>query len=113
MNWRAPAIFALLGLAAAAAPPTDCGPPSTLNAAGGTLSASQDLAGRPVPTPDLGTQTYATLPSRPDAGDCQNPLSAVSHAAGPQDGEDEIMHGLPAPEILRPMNETKKSPYLQ
>lgn len=113
LDGRVPAIIALVFLAAAAAPPTDCTAPSSINAAGRTLPTPQDLAGRPIQAPPLGMQNYATLPPNPDSGDCQGPVSAVARPNRLRDDEDEVLHGLPSPEILRPMDETKKSPYLQ
>ena len=109
MVWKLPAALSLLFLTAGAAPPGDCLSAST---GGPTLPTSVDLAGRPSIGAGLSSQTFAALPSTDGASGCRTAASATQ-ATTLRSESGDVLHGLPAPEILRPMNEPKRAPDFQ
>ena len=110
MIWKIPALLSLLFLAAGAAPPGDC----LSGAAGGPmLPTSLDLAGSPSVTAGLSGQTFATLPSADNAAGCRAALPSASQTTNLRSELGDVLHGLPAPEILRPLNEQKRAPEFQ
>jgi hypothetical protein len=111
MVWKMPAVLSLLFLAAGAAPPGDC----SSGAAGGQtlLPAAQDLAGRPSVAAGLSGQTFAALPSADSTAGCRGTLPSATQSTTLRSESGDVLHGLPAPEILRPMNEPKRAPEFQ
>ena len=110
MVWKLPAVLSLLFLAAGAAPPGDC----LSGAAGGpTLPTARDLAGRPGVTAGLSGQTFATLPSANSGAGCRGTLPSATQTTTLRSESGDVLHGLPALEILRPMNEPKRAPEFQ
>ena len=110
MGWYTPAVLSLLLLTAGAAPPGDCQP--GLNS-GPMLPAPLDLTGRPAAPFGLSAQTVSTVPSADAAGACRSALPSAAQATTLRSETDDIIHGLPSPEILRPMNEPKRAPIFQ
>lgn len=110
MIWKTPAVLSLLFLAAGAAPPGDC---SSAAVGGPMLPTALDLAGRPSVTAGLSGQTFATLPSADSAAGCRAALPSASQATALRSESGDVLHGLPAPEILRPINEPKRAPDFQ
>lgn len=93
-------------LGAAAAPPSDCP-----GAAGGpTLPLPMDLQGRPVAPSGLNNQNFAALPSTEAAAGCRTPLPSASTSTNLRSEQGDVLHSLPAPDILRPMDEPKRAP---
>jgi hypothetical protein len=110
MGWKTLPILSLLFLGAAAAPPSDCLPGMD---SGQTLPAPLDLAGRPSAPVGLTAQTFAALPSAEGGGGCRSPLPSASQSATLRSESGDVLHGLPAPDILRPMDEPKRAPQFQ
>ena len=106
MVWKIAAALPLLFLAAGAAPPGDC---LSGSAGGPMLPTSLDLAGRPSVGAGLSGQTFAALPGT-DAGTGCRAVSSATQATSLRSESGDVLHGLPAPEILRPMNEPKRAP---
>jgi hypothetical protein len=109
MVWKLPAALSLLVLTAGAAPPGDC---LSTSAGGATLPSSLDLAGRPSVGAGLSGHTFAALPSTDGATGCRSAASATP-ATTLRSESGDVLHGLPAPEILRPMNEPRRAPDFQ
>jgi hypothetical protein len=110
MNWKTPSVLslqflALLFLAAAAAPPPDCQPGATN---GQAFPIPLDLAGRPQS--GLNDQTFAGLPG--DNG-CRSPLPSSAQSSTLQDNSGDVLHGLPMPDTLRPIDQPKRAPDFQ
>jgi hypothetical protein len=110
MVWKTPAIFSLLLLAAAAAPPGDCLPGAD---SGTAVPIPLDLAGRPSASVGLSGQTFATLPSSEGGNGCRSPLPSSSQSTTLRSESGDVLHGLPSPDILRPMDEPKRAPQFQ
>lgn len=110
MGWKLPAMLALLLLAAAAAPPGDC-------TQGGdsekTLPSSIDLAGRPSVSAGLSGRMFAPLPSTDGNNGCRSPLASSSQSTTLRTESGDVLHGLPVPDILRPINEPRRAPQFQ
>ena len=110
MGWRTPAIVSLLWLAAAAAPPSDCTPhPDN----GPTLPTPLDLAGRPNAPSGLTGQTFAALPTTEAPAGCRSALPSVTQSTTLRSESGDVLHGLPAPDILRRMDEPRRAPMFQ
>jgi len=107
MVWKLPAALSLLFLTAGAAPPGDCLSTST---GGPTLPASLDLAVRP--SGDAGLQRFAALPGLDGASGCPSAPTAGPNTPLRSESGD-VLHGLPASESLRPINEPKRAPAFQ
>jgi hypothetical protein len=115
MAWKTPSALLLLlpvslFLAAAAAPPGDCVPDAS---AGQTAPIPLDLAGRPSVPTGLAGHTFATLPNSEAGNGCRSPLPSVTQSTTLRSESGDILHGLPAPDILRPIDEPKRAPDFQ
>jgi hypothetical protein len=110
MDLKTAAILSLLLLGAAAAPPGDC-----LPAPDGArmLPAPLDLAGRPSVSAGLTGQMFATLPGAESGNGCRSALPSGAQATTLRSESDDILHGLPSPDILRRMDEPKQAPQFQ
>jgi hypothetical protein len=110
MRWKTPAMLSLLFLAAAAAPPGDCLSGSD---SGLTLPTAVDLAGRPNIPAGLTAQTFAALPGADAAGGCRGALPSASASATLRSESGDVLHGLPAPDLLQPMDESRRAPQFR
>jgi hypothetical protein len=110
MGWKTLATLLLLLLAAAAAPPGDC---SRVTDGGQKLPASLDLAGRPSIAAGLTGQMFATLTGAEDGHGCRGALSSSVQSTTLSSESGDILHGLPAPDILRRIDEPKRAPQFQ
>jgi hypothetical protein len=110
MSWRIPAAVALLSLAAAAAPPSDCG---AIGDSGQVLPLPLDLAGRPDMAAGLAGHGFATLPGEVASTGCHNALPTASQVWTLRSESSDVLHGLPAPDILRPISEPRQAPHFQ
>jgi hypothetical protein len=111
MTWKTLTFPLLLFLGAAAGPPpSDCGAGAE---AGAMLPAPLDLAGRPSMPSGLTGQTFATLPTTEGMSGCRSPLPSASQSSTLQSESGDILHGLPQPDILRPIDEPKRAPQFQ
>jgi hypothetical protein len=108
MGWKTPSILSLLLLAAAA--PSDCTPGP---AGGRMLPAPLDLTGRPNLSAGLSGQTVPAPPSSDGVNGCHSPLSAVSQSPASGGEPGDALHGLPAPDLLQPIEEPKLMPQVQ
>jgi hypothetical protein len=109
MDWKTPAVLSLLFLGAAAAPPGDC----LSGADGGQMPISQDLTGQPNAPSGLVGQTFAPQPDAGSGYGCPGPLSSNSLSTTLRSESSDILHGLPTPESLRPIDEPKRAPDFQ
>ena len=110
MGWKTPAVLALLLLAAATPAAGGCPP----NADGGQfLLRPLELTGRPQVTAGLTGQTLKTLRSSDGANGCRGPLPAVAESTRFGNGSGDVLHGLPAPDLLRPIDESSQVPRLR
>jgi hypothetical protein len=115
LAFRSLASLALLSLGpvflgAAAAPPGECAP----GADDAEVSpAPLDLAGRPGVPDGLTGQTFASLPGPEGGNDCHSPLWSVSQATTLRGRSGDVLHGLPEPESLRPIDEPRQAPEFQ
>jgi hypothetical protein len=107
MDWKMPALLSLLFLAAAAAPPDDCGAGADN---GQALPIPLDLAGRPNASSGLSGQTFGGLPSSESGNGCRSPLTSSAQPTTLRSESGDVLHGLPMPDILRPMDEPKRAP---
>jgi hypothetical protein len=107
MIWK-PAAILVLGvfLGAAAAPPSDC--PGASGAT--TLPLPMDLQGRPLARSGLNNQNFAALPSTEAAAGCRTPLPSASTSSNLRSEQGDVLHSLPAPDILRPIDEPRHAP---
>jgi hypothetical protein len=107
MHWKTPALLLMLFLAAAASPPDDC-----LTGADDrqTLPIPLDLAGRPNASSGLDGQTFAVLPGSEGDNGCRSPLPSNAQSTPLRSDSTDVLHGLPMPDILRPMDEPKRAP---
>ncbi len=99
MGWKSAGSLALLLLTAAAAPPGPCGPGTTSEPgeqAGGTLSN----AGPGAPSFSAADDTCEDL----------RVLPPHDLTARPDTTSGEVVHGLPAPEALRPIDQPRRPP---
>ena len=110
MGWKTPAILSLLWLAAAAAPPPDCAPEV---GSGQALPIPLDLAGRPSASVGLSGQTFGPLPNSEGGNGCRSPLPSNAQSSTLRSESGDVLHGLPSPDILRPMDEPKQAPQFQ
>jgi hypothetical protein len=108
MGWKTPAILALLLLGAAAAPPGDCLPNGD---SGQMLPMPLDLAGRPSASVGLTGQTFAAMPGL--EGGCRGAVPSSLQSTTLRSESADVLHGLPAPDILRRMDEPKRAPIFQ
>jgi hypothetical protein len=110
MGWKTPCILMLLLLGGAASPADEC-----LAGTGGkqTLPMALDLAGRPSAPAGLTGQTFATLPGSEGGLGCRGALQYSSQSTTLRSESGDVLHGLPAPEILRPVNEPRRAPQFQ
>jgi hypothetical protein len=102
--------LAPLLLGAAAAPPGECSPGVD---DGEAAPAPPDLAGRPSVAAGLTGQTFAALPGPEGGNDCHSPLRSVSQAAPLRRQSGDVLHGLPDPESLRPVDEPRLAPQFE
>jgi hypothetical protein len=109
MGRRMPAV-ALLFLAAAAAPPADCG---SAGDPGPILPLPLDLAGRPDMAAGLAGRGFAPLPGAGSSAGCRETLPTPVQSGTLRSESNDVLHGLPAPDILRPINEPRRSPQFQ
>jgi hypothetical protein len=107
MNWKTPSVPLLLFLAAAAAPPPDCQPEAM---SGQAFPIPLDLAGRPDAQSGLNNQTFAALPG--DNG-CHSPLPSNVQSSTLRNDSGDVLHGLPMPDTLRPIDQPKRAPDFQ
>lgn len=107
MVWKTPAVLLLLLLSAAAAPPDDCssGTPNSQ-----ALPTGLDLAGRPSLTAGLSGQTF-TAPASADG--CRSALPSAAQSTTLRSESGDILHGLPAPDLLQRMDEPRRAPAFQ
>lgn len=110
MNWTLLVVVALPLLAAAAAPPGDCGSGAD---GGSALPTALDLAGRPNPPSGLTGQTFATLPTPEGVSGCRSPLPSASQPTTLRSESGDVLHGLPPSDSLRPINEPKRAAQFQ
>jgi hypothetical protein len=110
MGWKALLLLALPFLGAAAAPPGDCLPAGET---GQVLPAPMDLAGRPNMPAGLAGHTFATPPSAEGAFGCRSALPSVTQSTTLRSESGDVLHGLPAPDILRPIDEPRRAPQFQ
>jgi hypothetical protein len=92
-------------LGGAAAPPADCGQPMQPTR---TYPMPTDLSGHPQTGAGLAGQTFATLPS-PDSSGCHSAFPASADNALRSENAD-VVHGLPMPDILRPITDPQPKP---
>ena len=99
MVWKSAGSLALLLLTAAAAPPGPCGP--------GTSIEPGDQAAGTLANAGLGVPSFSAAEST-----CEStrvlPLNDVT--ARPDTTAGDVVHGLPSPQALRPVNEPRRSP---
>jgi hypothetical protein len=107
MDWKTPALLSLLFLAAAAAPPDDC---LSASVSGQSLPIPLDLAGRPNAASGLAGQAFAVLPGSDGDAGCRSPLPSNAQSTTLRSETGDVLHGLPLPDILRPMDEPKRAP---
>jgi hypothetical protein len=110
MVWKTPVLLSLLFLGAAAAPPDGCPTGSGTVLA---LPMSLDLAGRPKIPPGLNGQSFAGLPGPEGANGCGGATPSALPSTTLRSESGDVLHGLPAPDILRPINEPRRSPQFQ
>jgi hypothetical protein len=111
MNLRSLAFLPLVFLGAAAAPQTDCG--ATLGGGYQAVPAPPDPAGRSVPSAGLGGSVFAALPTTEVDAGCRSPLPMSGQSGTLRSDSADILHGLPTPELMRRIDEPKRSPYYQ
>ena len=115
MDWKTLSAVLLLLLLAphprvAAAATGDClGNRDT----GQALPLPLDLAGRPSATSGLAAHTFASEPAAEADKGCQSPLPSASQSATAHGEAADVLHGLPAPDILDPLAEPKSTPQSQ
>jgi hypothetical protein len=110
MDWKTPAALSLLLLGAAAAPPADC-PAGAGSAQGGSIPL--DLTGRPAALSGPTGQAFVTQPGLDGAGGCVLPLPSRALSTTLRSESDDVLHGLPMPDSLRPVDEPKRAPAFQ
>lgn len=110
MGWKTPAILSLLWLTAAAAPPADCLPEGD---SGQALPIPLDLAGRPSASVGLSGQAFGPLANSAASNGCRSPLSSNAQSSTLRSESGDMLHGLPSPDILRPIDEPKRAPQFQ
>ena len=97
-------------LGAAAAPPGGCSP-GVDDAE--TAAPPLDLGGRPSVAAGLTGQSFASLPGPEGGNDCLSPLRSVSETAPLRRSSGDVLHGLPDPESLRPVDEPRLAPQFE
>jgi hypothetical protein len=97
MGWRILAILPLIFLGAAAAPPGDCG------------SSADTGQAMPAPTGFSG-QAFAALPPQGAASDCHMTLPSITQSTTLRSQSNDVLHGLPLPNIQRRMDEPRRAP---
>lgn len=110
MDWKTPAVLSLLLLAAAAAPPAGCLPDA---ANGQVMPIPLDLAGRPNIPSGLTGQTFAVLPDTLGNNGCHSPLPSDAQPSTLRNDSGDVLHGLPMPDSLRPIDQPKRAPDFQ
>ena len=110
MDWKTPAVLSLLFLGAAAAPPGDC----LAGADGGrAMPIPLDLTGQPNAPSGLVGQTFAPQPEPEGDNGCPGPLPSNSLSTTLRSESSDVLHGLPMPDSLRPIDEPKRAPDFQ
>jgi hypothetical protein len=105
---RLPFILALTLLGGAAAPPTEC---AQTGLPGQTYPMQTDLTGQPGGSAGLAGQTFAALPGPEGNVVCRSPLPGAALQSNTLHSESaDIIHGLPAPDILRPLTDPQPHP---
>ena len=104
-------IPSLILLGGAAAPQGDCS--ARLGEPGQNLPTPIDLAGRPAAPTGLAGQGFATLPTTDVAAGCRSPLPSTASPSSLRSDSADVLHGLPTPEILQPINEPRRAPLIQ
>jgi hypothetical protein len=110
MDAKLLAIVPLIFLGAAAAPPGDCG---FVPHGATVLPPQQDLAGRLAMQPGLSGQVFAALPTPNAMPGCRSPLPSAAQPGTLRSDNDDILHGLPAPELTRPLHEPRQVPFIR
>ncbi len=110
MAYKIFAALSLLLLTAAASAPGDCLPGGD---GGPTLPLPLDLAGRPSLSPGLSGQPMAVLPHPQGTNGCLSPLPSTAQAPTLRGESSDMLHGLPAPDLLRPIDEQRQAPQFQ
>jgi hypothetical protein len=108
MNWKTPAVLSLLLLAAAAAPPPDCQPDA---ASGQAVPIPLDLGGQPSMQSGLAGQTFA--PDAMAGNGCPGPMASDAASSTLRNNTSDVLHGLPMPDSLRPIDQPKRAPDFQ
>jgi hypothetical protein len=109
MGRRAIAILPLIFLAGAAAQQGDC----TLEGMGTMPSAAPlDLVG-PQRLPAGAGQSVAALPGAGGLSGCRPALPSTAQATILRNDSADVLHGLPAPEITRRLDEPRRAPEFQ
>jgi hypothetical protein len=109
MAWRMLAILPLIFLGAAAEPSGDCASPAET---GQTMPAPADLGARPSATTGLGGQAFAALPTGTESG-CSMTLPSITQSTTLRSESNEVLHGLPTPDIQRRMDEPRRAPEFE
>jgi hypothetical protein len=107
MRCKLPLILALTLLGGAAAPPVDCvqnGLP------GQTYPAATDLTGQPNGSAGLAGESFAVVPNPDGSIPCRSPLPVAPQGNTLQSESSDVIHGLPALDILRPITEPQPRP---
>ena len=107
MDWKTPAVLSLLLLAAAAAPPTDCQPDA---ASGQAVPVPLDIMGRTIAQSGLADQTF-TDPLGNNG--CRGPLPSNAQPSTLRNDSGDVLHGLPMPDSLRPIDQPRRAPEFQ
>lgn len=114
MRWNVLAVLPLIFLGAGASLPEDC---TQVPNGGATLPTPVDLAGRPVTASGLAgnltTQTFAALPSLQGESGCAGAPASALRSDPLHTDMGDALHGLPAPDILRRIDEPRRAPLFQ
>lgn len=112
-RWKLPFILSFNLLQGAAAPSPDC---PQIAMPGQSFPAQLDLSGRPSGTSGLSGQSFAALPGLDAGNPCNSPLPGGAGRANTlrsESGQSEsgdVLHGLPLPDILRPITDPHQRP---
>jgi hypothetical protein len=116
MRCKPPSILSLtlLGtvLGGASAPPPDC--PQASIPGGQTYPMAVDLSGQAGAATGLSSATFAALPSLEGTSPCRSPLPVSPQQTSTLQSESaDVIHGLPLPDILRPITDPQPHPELR
>jgi hypothetical protein len=110
MDWKTLAALSLLLLAAAAAPPADCQRDAASDQA---MPIPLDLTGRSDTQSGLTDQAFAALPGTLASNSCRSPLPPNAQPPMLRNDSSDVLHGLPMPDSLRPIDQPKRAPDFQ